>query len=62
MKFPPHFTIEELTRSQTATRNGIDNTPEDLSNLMRPVIFMEVIFIFRRLSGANGLEFVGEGA
>jgi len=29
MNMPPNFTIAELTFSQTATRNGIDNTPDD---------------------------------
>ena len=29
MKLSPHFTLEELTRSDYAIRNGIDNTPSD---------------------------------
>jgi len=29
MNMPPNFSISELTFSQTATRNGIDNTPDD---------------------------------
>jgi hypothetical protein len=41
MNFPPHFTLEEMTRSQTATRNGINNTPEDLTNLMRMAWYLE---------------------
>jgi len=34
-KLSPHFTLRELTNSQTATRHGIDNTPDEaaLSNL-----------------------------
>jgi hypothetical protein len=33
----PHFTLAELTASETAERNGIDNTPtpEHLENLQR---------------------------
>ena len=27
MRLTPHFTLEELTFSETATRLGIDNTP-----------------------------------
>jgi len=43
MKFPPHFSSEELTRSQTATRNEIDNSPDEkqLSNLIRLAWFLE---------------------
>lgn len=29
MKLSPHFTLEEFTRSTTATRRGIDNTPSN---------------------------------
>ena len=29
MKLSPHFTLSEFTKSQTAERNGIDNTPDD---------------------------------
>lgn len=45
MKFPPHFTLEELTRSQTASRNGIDNTPneQEKSNLLRLAWFLETL-------------------
>jgi len=43
MKFPPHFSLEELTRSQKATRNEIDNSPDEtqLSNLVRLAWFLE---------------------
>lgn len=43
MKFPPHFSLEELTRSQTATRNEIDNSPDEkqLNNLIRMAWFLE---------------------
>jgi len=30
MKLTDHFTLEELSFSETATRNGIDNTPPDV--------------------------------
>jgi len=37
MKLSPHFTLEELTISQYAARNGVDNTPSEaiLANLRR---------------------------
>ena len=37
MKLSPHFTLAEMTRSQTASRKGIDNTPPDhvIENLKR---------------------------
>ena len=31
MKLSDHFSLWELTKSQTATRNGIDNTPDEES-------------------------------
>ena len=36
MKLTQHFSLSELTRSQTATRKGIDNQPDDeqLANLV----------------------------
>ena len=45
MNLSKHFTLEELTFSQTATRLGIDNTPEaeTLSNLRGLANFLEVI-------------------
>ena len=43
MKFPPNFTLNEFTRSQTASRHGIDNTPNDeqLANIVRLAWFLE---------------------
>lgn len=37
MNLSPNFTLEELTRSETAVRNGWDNTPneQELENLKR---------------------------
>src|SRR5690625_2282506 len=37
MKLPPHFRLSELTRSDTAAANNIDNSPsvEHLANLQR---------------------------
>ena len=61
MKFPKHFTIEELTRSQTATRNGIDNTPDDLSNLMRIAWFLETLREKLRLEYRNAVIIVSSG-
>lgn len=45
MKFPPHFTEEELIFSQTAVRKGIDNTPneQERSNLLRLAWFLETL-------------------
>jgi hypothetical protein len=45
MNLSKHFTLEELTFSQTAVRLGIDNTPEaeTLSNLRGLSNFLEVI-------------------
>ena len=39
----PHFTLDELTASETAERNGWDNTPneQELANLQRLAKFLE---------------------
>lgn len=41
----PHFTVEELTVSETAERNGWDNMPNDaeMSNLRRLADFLEQV-------------------
>lgn len=41
----PHFTLEELIASETASRHGIDNTPypEHLDNLLRLATFLEEV-------------------
>jgi hypothetical protein len=41
----PHFTLEELTASETAERNGWDNTPneQELANLQRLAEFLEEV-------------------
>jgi zinc D-Ala-D-Ala carboxypeptidase len=41
----PHFTLEELTASETAERNNWDNTPNDqeLANLVRLAEFLEQV-------------------
>lgn len=43
MNLTPHFSLEELTFSETATRLGIDNTPPGnvMSALRRTAVFME---------------------
>ena len=61
MKFPPHFTVEELTRSQTATRNGINNMPDDLSDLMRIAWFLESLRTKIRLEYRNAVIIVSSG-
>ena len=43
MKLSKHFTLEEMTKSMTATRKGIDNTPgsgeiKNLGNLCYEVL------------------------
>lgn len=45
MNLTPHFTLEELTASETAERHGIDNTPtpEHLENLQRLAEFLETV-------------------
>ena len=43
MQLSEHFTLEELTVSETAARKGLDNTPtgEALANLTRLAAFLE---------------------
>lgn len=50
MKLTPHFSLEELTRSSTAARLGIDNTPSEevLHNLQETAERMEIL---RKLLG-----------
>lgn len=45
MKFPEHFPLHELTRSQIATRRGINNTPPAalIPNLVRVAFFLETL-------------------
>lgn len=45
MNLTDHFSFEELTASETAARNGWDNTPnaEELSNLNRLANFLEQV-------------------
>ena len=45
MNLTPHFTLEELTASETAERNGWDNSPNDaeLENLKRLADFLEQV-------------------
>ena len=47
MNLTPHFTLEELTVSETAERNGWDNSPTDaeLANLTRLADFLEQVKI-----------------
>ena len=41
----PNFTLEEFTRSQTATRRGIDNTPSEVIklNILRVAYRLELV-------------------
>lgn len=45
MNLTPHFTLDELTASEVAERNGWDNAPSDaeLANLRRLADFLEQI-------------------
>ncbi len=45
MNLSEHFTLEELTASETADRNGWDNTPNatELANLVRLSAFLEEV-------------------
>ena len=45
MNLTPHFTLEELTASETAERNGWDNSPneQELANLVRLAEFLEQV-------------------
>ena len=45
MNFPPHFSLEELTRSQSAIRAGIKNNPseEEERNLIKLAWFLETL-------------------
>ena len=45
MNLSPHFTLEELTSSEIAERNGWNNTPNDqeLENLKRLAEFLEEV-------------------
>jgi zinc D-Ala-D-Ala carboxypeptidase len=45
MNLTPHFTLDELTASETAERNGWDNSPNDaeLANLKRLADFLEQV-------------------
>lgn len=45
MKLSPNFSLEELTVSDYAARNGLDNTPQNdhLMNLRRLAVFLEAL-------------------
>jgi uncharacterized protein YcbK (DUF882 family) len=45
MNLSPNFTLEELTASETAMRNGLDNTPGPIAmqNLTRLANFLEEV-------------------
>ena len=61
MKFPPHFSLAELTFSQTAARYEIDNTPPDLSNLLRIAWFLETLREKIRLTHPHAVIIVSSG-
>ena len=45
MNLSPHFTLEELTHSEVAVRNGWDNSPnqEEIANLQRLAYLLEKV-------------------
>ena len=45
MKLSPNFTLEELTHSEVAERQGLDNTPDEKvkANLVRLAKFLEEV-------------------
>ena len=45
MNLSPHFTLEELTHSEVAARNGWDNSPtqDEISNLQRLAYLLEKV-------------------
>jgi uncharacterized protein YcbK (DUF882 family) len=45
MNLSPHFTLDELTASQTAARKGLDNTPNatEVANLVRVAALLEEV-------------------
>jgi hypothetical protein len=45
MNLSPNFTLEEMIASETASRHGIDNTPDNdaLMNLRRLALFLEEV-------------------
>jgi zinc D-Ala-D-Ala carboxypeptidase len=45
MNLSEHFTLDELTISETAARKGLDNTPDNdaLMNLRRLALFLEKV-------------------
>ena len=45
MNLSPHFTLDELTASQTAARKGLDNTPNatEVANLVRVAALFEEV-------------------
>ena len=49
MNITPNFTLDELTASESAERNGWDNTPNDaeLENLKRLADFLEQVKVVR---------------
>lgn len=52
MNLSTHFTLEELTRSEAAARNGWDNTPNEaeIENLKRLAVLLE------QVKGAVGMK------
>jgi zinc D-Ala-D-Ala carboxypeptidase len=56
MKLSPNFTLQEFTKSQTAVRLGIDNTPEDDHMVAAQSLFLMVVQPIREHFGPTVLN------
>lgn len=56
MKLSPNFTLQEFTKSQTAVRLGIDNTPEEDHMVAAQSLFLMVVQPIREHFGPTVLN------
>ncbi len=56
MKLSPNFTLQEFTKSQTAVRLGIDNTPEEDHLVAAQSLFLMVVQPIREHFGPTVLN------
>ena len=57
MRLSKNFTLQEFTKSQTATRLGLDNTPSDIHLENAEMLFEYVVQPVRDHFGSNGNQF-----
>ena len=50
MRLSTNFTLQEYTKSQTATRKGLDNTPNDEHLAKAKMLFENVLSVFQKVS------------